>query len=235
MNIVEPLVQVLMKEVHWNRYRGAHAQRSDERTPLALAAACGKEKIASILIENGADTQEPDSKGRQALHHASLEGHKNVASLLILQSGVDVGVCDAEQKTSLHFAAMQGHEHMLRFLMDCGADLDAKDLLGSTALLEATKHAHDGAALLLLNRGADILAADNEGMDVRHWALKSKVDSDAFVGPKVSDELIALIFDRFYAISHNFTIKLPKLDKHMSYSRWIRTGQDCGSVLLTPT
>ena len=49
-----------------------------------------------------------DKLGRNALHYASKEGHREVVEFLI-QRGIDISTKDKESKNALHFASFNGH------------------------------------------------------------------------------------------------------------------------------
>ena len=66
----------------------------------------------------------------------------------------------AECSTALHGASRGGHVTTVRLLLDCGADIKAKDPDKRTPLHMAAWHGHEAAVGLLLDRGADIEAND---------------------------------------------------------------------------
>ena len=59
--------------------------------------------MARLLIDEGADVQAADNKGRTPLHQTSGEGHLEVARLL-LDEGADVQAADINGRTPLHEA-----------------------------------------------------------------------------------------------------------------------------------
>lgn len=56
-----------------------------------------------------------------------------MASLLDAQQ-IDINHLDDQGRTGVHYAASFGHAHVIRFLVDYGADLDAPDSEGATPL-----------------------------------------------------------------------------------------------------
>ena len=56
-------------------------------TPLIIAALVGEADVVRILLEAGADIEEPD-EGGTPLHYAASRGHSEVSAMLI-QAGVD--------------------------------------------------------------------------------------------------------------------------------------------------
>jgi ankyrin repeat protein len=63
----------------------------------------------------------------------------------------------------LHFATANGHAKTVAFLLERGADINAKDKDGRTALHAAAANGHDAIVVHLLERGADINAKDKDG------------------------------------------------------------------------
>uniref|UniRef100_A0A7S2Q9B8 Uncharacterized protein n=1 Tax=Zooxanthella nutricula TaxID=1333877 RepID=A0A7S2Q9B8_9DINO len=70
----------------------------------------------------------------------------------------------------LHCAAFFGNEDLVRFLLDDGADIDARSALGASALLWAANAGEAGAFGLLLDRRADPDARCSKGAPCLHWA-----------------------------------------------------------------
>ncbi|XP_037796588.1 ankyrin repeat and sterile alpha motif domain-containing protein 1B-like, partial [Penaeus monodon] len=65
----------------------------------------------------GANVQ--DSSGYTALHHAALNGHKEVVSLLLAHEA-SCNVQDLKGSTPLHLAAWAGHTEVVRALLHQG-------------------------------------------------------------------------------------------------------------------
>jgi ankyrin repeat protein len=57
-------------------------------TWLHLAASCGREKAAEMLLDHGADVNAKSDRGETALHLAAKDGHEGVVTLL-LKRGAD--------------------------------------------------------------------------------------------------------------------------------------------------
>ena len=66
-------------------------------------------------------------------------------------------------QTPLHFSAIYGHDAITEFLLQNGASVKAKDVLGSTPLHEAVRYGHKNIVQLLLDNGADPNSQDSLG------------------------------------------------------------------------
>ena len=104
------------------------------RTALMIAAGEGFLELAKLLHGNGADVD------RQAGNHRG--GHN-----------------DSPGWTALHYAATAGHADMVSWLLDSGADMDARwgwgGIPGKSVLWEAAHWGRADVVELLLSRGAD--------------------------------------------------------------------------------
>ncbi|KAL8708801.1 MAG: hypothetical protein Q9220_006362 [cf. Caloplaca sp. 1 TL-2023] len=119
-----------------NRFRRA--------TPLFLASGEGHERAASTLVERGANPRCRNNIGEMPIHLACWRGCASVVRLM-LDSGVGIEERDLEyQETPLLKAASTGQTHILRLLIEKGADLDAVNPHGRNALMHAQLHREKG-------------------------------------------------------------------------------------------
>ena len=63
---------------------------------------------------------------------------------------------DYKQKTPLHFACKHGYIHIVQFLIEKGADIEAKDKNQNTPLYFASSKGHDPVVQYLIDHGAKI-------------------------------------------------------------------------------
>ncbi|KAJ3130184.1 hypothetical protein HK098_005431 [Nowakowskiella sp. JEL0407] len=70
-------------------------------TPLCLSAYLGKEKLCTILLENGADVNSRDRNGASALMYAARDGHTRVVQCLV------EALADVEATDSYGWKALQ--------------------------------------------------------------------------------------------------------------------------------
>ena len=75
-------------------------------TPLLVVASTkGRDQIASILIDHGADVEATNKKGETSLHVASLQGNQKMVALL-LDAGADANKARTNNgETPLHAAS----------------------------------------------------------------------------------------------------------------------------------
>jgi len=104
--------------------------KEDEK--LFKAARTGDLKGARSALRQGANPTARAERGHTPLHAAALEGHAEVAGLLI-DSGADVNARTSGTKsTPLHSAAGGGHAEVARLLLEHGADPGARTTEGNT-------------------------------------------------------------------------------------------------------
>uniref|UniRef100_A0A3Q3D558 Uncharacterized protein n=1 Tax=Hippocampus comes TaxID=109280 RepID=A0A3Q3D558_HIPCM len=123
----------------------------DGRTALSVAALCvpaaagrrGSGKVASLLLERGANPGHRDTDGMTPLLLAAYEGHDDVAELL-LDAGADVD----------ETAGPAGDAPVVSQLLFWGAAVDAIDGEGRTALSLAAAQGSVEVVRALLDRGA---------------------------------------------------------------------------------
>jgi ankyrin repeat protein len=70
------------------------------------------------------------------------------------------------------YAAFQGHLEVVRFLLDSGADVDARAPNQATPLMFAARNGHIEVARLLIERGADVDLKSDTGASAMVWAAE---------------------------------------------------------------
>jgi ankyrin repeat protein len=66
--------------------------------------------------------------------------------------------------TPLHMAARRGNEEVAQALLDCGANIEARDSVGDTPLRRAVNCDKTRVASLLLAKGADVRCVGSKGI-----------------------------------------------------------------------
>ena len=122
----------------------------DDNTALHLAATNSHPEVLHILLENGAQVQEKNSKDWTALDCAASSGALACAELL-LQYDAPVDPMDKAHTTPLHLAAQFGHPQLARLLLEHGADVTLEDIYGYNALEIAVKNSRRAVAKVIID------------------------------------------------------------------------------------
>ena len=141
-------------------------ERYSGRTLLHAAAAAGTLPIVEALLGLGVDANVQDGGGHAPLYAAANEcpGGGPVVKALV-DAGARVDACDGVKRcTALHMAARRDNAGIAEALLDCGADIEARDSLGETPLRRAVNCRQQAVAALLLARGADPHSVGSKGL-----------------------------------------------------------------------
>ena len=136
------------------------------RSLLHAASAAGNLPIVSALLRLGVDPDIKDAGGHTPLYSVANEcpGGGSVVRALI-QAGANVNGCDGVKRcTPMHMAARRGNVDAGVALLECGADIEARDSLGETPLRRAVNCNRAGVATLLLAKGADPHSPGSKGL-----------------------------------------------------------------------
>jgi ankyrin repeat protein len=114
-------------------------------TPLMRAARAGDTEVMKLLMAKGADLKLATKEGDTALMFAAGVGYRDKntrgsenealdALKLCLESGLSLSQANSRGETALHGAASRGADTIVQFLVDHGADINAKTKQGFTPL-----------------------------------------------------------------------------------------------------
>ncbi|HLH16294.1 MAG TPA: ankyrin repeat domain-containing protein [Bryobacteraceae bacterium] len=127
------------------------------RTLLHDAAGHADLRMLELLLRLGADPNDRTAGGHTPLYcvaNQSTSGGGDVVRALV-QAGAQVDTpCGAKRCTALHMAARRGNTEVAEALLDCGADIHARDSAGVTPLGRAKNCRKTAVASLLVSRGA---------------------------------------------------------------------------------
>lgn len=143
-------------------------------TALMAASDAGDIKSISALVRSGADVNGGDENGATPLMAAAAKGHLEAVKLLV---SLGANVKGVTKKTFhlgsnpipagtsvLSIAAWGGYPGTIRFLIEKGADVNAKGKdYGMNPLFLAAYNGHYEAAKILIKNGADVFALSNMG------------------------------------------------------------------------
>jgi ankyrin repeat domain-containing protein 50 len=156
-------------------------------SPLHCAAIYGKERMAEILVEAGADVDAQDCRGSTPLHDAALYSHNGPRiPEILLENGASVNTVNNAGQTALHVVIDSWEDEdaassiMLR-LLEAGADGDVEDAEGMTPLFLALERSELGAVALLLRYGVGTEGTNPEGKTALHLAAETGNESLAQV------------------------------------------------------
>ncbi|TGJ72390.1 hypothetical protein EYR41_004289 [Orbilia oligospora] len=139
---------------------------------LYMAFKSGKKDIIKILMENGADLEVRDTKGRTALSvGVSVGGYDENALELLLEEGADLESRDNKGRTPLLLAVRihtkegwrwdeRDSTLKINFLIKKGANLEARDIYGRTLLSIAAGKGKKNQVRLLVGHGANLESSD---------------------------------------------------------------------------
>ncbi|KAF6778441.1 hypothetical protein AHF37_02090 [Paragonimus kellicotti] len=161
-------------------------------TPLHEAAAKGKFEICRLLLQHGADPTKKNRDGHTPIDLvkdtdsdvydllrgdiAVLEAAKrgNLAKLQRLITPANINCRDTQGRNSapLHLAAGYNNVEVVEFLLESGADVNAKDKGGLIPLHNASSYGHVDVAALLIRYGTSVNAVDKWGYTPLHEAAQ---------------------------------------------------------------
>lgn len=124
---------------------------------LSDAASHGLANLFRRLAEDGRDLRAEDDKEGLLLPAAAAGGSAEIVAAL-LDKRFDPARADRFGWTPLHYAARDGRTEAAGILIERGAPLDARTLMGQTAYNVARERGMEGVAGLLAGKGADTSA-----------------------------------------------------------------------------
>jgi ankyrin repeat protein len=128
-------------------------------TPLGNAATHGWIKVATYLLDHGADV---NARGGMALVDAARAGNRAMVELL-LSRGADVNPKENAGQIPLHVAVQNGFQAVVEVLLANKADVNAQNSSGVTPLFLAAGRDNPRIVSLLLEHKADVNLPDQSG------------------------------------------------------------------------
>lgn len=137
-----------------------HERYKYGRTLLHDASAAGDVSLVEQLLDMGAGKSGGDVRAQSPLYCVGNEctapGGSQVVRILVQRTPIRVDEpYGVKRCTPLHMAARRGNVDVIGALLDCGANVEARDSAGDTPLRRAVNCKKVEAARLLLARGAD--------------------------------------------------------------------------------
>lgn len=121
---------------------------------LMIGAWTGNIDMMQLFLDNGADINQINRSGEQALAFAAWNGHKHAVDWLIANGAM----LNRKEKSwgALHYATFNGHTELVKHLIAKGADVNARVPNGATAIMLAAREGKDDIAKMLLSNGASL-------------------------------------------------------------------------------
>ncbi|KAH8853078.1 Tankyrase-1 [Schistosoma japonicum] len=161
-------------------------------TPLHEAAAKGKFDICRLLLKHGADPLKKNRDGHTpidlvkdtnsdvydllrgdiAVLEAAKKGNLTKIKRLVTTENINCRDTQGRNSTPLHLAAGYNNIETLEFLLESGADVNAKDKGGLIPLHNASSYGHVDVAALLIRYGTSVNAVDKWGYTPLHEAAQ---------------------------------------------------------------
>ena len=142
----QPLITDLLR-----KHGGKTRDELKAAESIVVAVELGNIEAVKQHLNDGTEVNAKGGTGRTPLHWAAIEGHKEIAELLIAE-GADVNA-KGDDGTPLQFAAIVGSGEIVELLIANGADVNAKDNDGKTPLDWANRYNHTETADLLRKHG----------------------------------------------------------------------------------
>jgi ankyrin repeat protein len=130
------------------------------------AAALGDQnRLRCLLNDEPALAHSYAQDGFTALHLVAFFSDNTAAVSALLEAGAEVDALarNSQQVTPLHSAIAGGHAAIARFLVECGANVNARQEGGFTPLMEAAQNGDAPLVDYLLQHGADPTLAKDDG------------------------------------------------------------------------
>eukprot|EP00118_Oscarella_pearsei_P009022 m.49460 g.49460 ORF g.49460 m.49460 type:complete len:1662 (+) comp33992_c0_seq1:255-5240(+) len=142
-------------------------QRDDVSLDEMLSLACrqGKQEIAELLLDSGAQVNHRNKNGNTPLLEACSQDHVLLAGVL-LDRGADIDAAtDTTNDSALTWACTLGNDRIVRLLLHRRAGVEHRTKDGCTALMFAALAGHVDVAELLLDYSALINVHSDSNMD----------------------------------------------------------------------
>ena len=139
-----------------------HSEQPSPTRGLVEAAGAGRLEAVRRLLDEGADVDVRDSRGRTAVTAAAMGEHVSVVRALV-EAGADVDLQDEDRNNPLLLCGENGNVALLREVLRASPDLSATNRYGGTALIPASDRGHVGMVRALLKTDMPVDHLNNLG------------------------------------------------------------------------
>ncbi|KAH9123489.1 hypothetical protein AeMF1_005532 [Aphanomyces euteiches] len=155
------------------KFFGLQGHRKDRK--LLRAASDGDIEAVRSLLDNHANVNVKDKKGKSPLYWASAKGYTGIAKTLLTRSA-SVKDTNLYGSTPLHAASENGHVDIVKELLSRGASVEWRDNDGDTALHLASSKSHLDIVKHLVAKVSSVDFQDNHGRTPLHDAASTNCD-----------------------------------------------------------
>ncbi|XP_067618406.1 uncharacterized protein [Eurosta solidaginis] len=141
-----------------------------EGAPLHIAAGRGHDNVVEVLLSNGAKINVKDNKSRTSLELAVSHGHLHVVKMLLQYKKVDMNGKYNNDWTILHIASQESNLEMVKFLVDAGSNINAKNASGSKPIHIAAREGYKDTVEFFLSKGLSINELGTANQTLLHYA-----------------------------------------------------------------
>lgn len=145
-------------------------------------------EIYKLLLEKGANCNEPDDNEVTPFYHA-LTDHDSQVIKLLLKHGADVKRVTSYGGTAIHYAARNPHLDVIGLIFDQGFDIESSTTTNYSPLLIAAKFKNFEACEYFLKRGALVNKRAKDGNTPLIAAI-SHIDKDREVELEKTIEIL---------------------------------------------
>ena len=137
---------------------------------LMIGAWEGNIDLMRLFISRGADINRLNANGETAIALAAWRGNQEAVKWL-LDRGARINA-PGRQWSALHYAVFAGHGQVMDYLIEQGADIDARSTNGSSVLMMAIYEGREELARKLIEKGADRTPRNDWGDGALEWAMR---------------------------------------------------------------
>lgn len=155
----------------------ARQYKNGETVLMMTAEFTSNTKILDLLIEYGAEVNETDDLGRTALFLAVENWDSGKIIRHLVKRGANVNARGDSGSTPLMSAACAENPESINTLIECGADVTAKDNYGMNALINTCVWSSDNKGFpgehlnALFANGLDINERDSDGCTAYYYVM----------------------------------------------------------------
>ncbi|KJW06070.1 ankyrin repeat family protein [Orientia tsutsugamushi str. UT144] len=139
---------------------------------LHYAVICNKIEIVKIILMHHSDISLLDSRGQNAFHHASINGHTDLINFISQRYPDYLNVRDKSELTGLHYASANGHIDAINLILQHNPYINLQDHLKRNTTSDSFEEHSDSILInLILQHNPYINLQDH---------LKRNTTSDSF-------------------------------------------------------